>query len=254
MSVHPEALAPDSGRSLIEKTLDTDSLGLGPNYLEVLDSRLEREGGRNSLTRLLLVACLAPGVEPSAAVAFHEKLFDAVLAEEHAAPITGVLITQKDSLMHLMETSMDTSTSFLRSLQAEEGDEGAPGKLMSSWRILAACEDCPTPYFSKWFHYSIQLKPDLSVDLDKEDAVEAAWGVQDKLAELAQEMEATGGATNGDLKRKFSHLITTNEKVMALARSSAYMTVSAYLDMYDTPIDVKLGGEMIWPIQLLVRY
>eukprot|EP00953_Heterococcus_sp_UTEX-ZZ885_P017053 9562-Heterococcus_DN1.PRE.5 len=229
-------------------------LKLGPTYLDVLDAKAEAAGGRNSLTRLLLVAALPAGADPALVVQLHERIFDAVLAEEHAAPITGVLITQKDSVLHLIETSMDTSTSFLRHLQAEGSSGSEDLESLAASRILAACEDCPTPYFSKWFHYSVQLQPDASVDIEKEDPVEAAWGVLDKLAELAGEVAVAGGASSGDLKRKYAHLVASNERCLGLSRSAAFMSVGDYLDMYDTPIDIALEGEQSFPLQQTVRY
>lgn len=44
-------------------------------------------------------------------------------------------------------------------------------------KILVSSEDCPAPYFAKWFHYNIQLNAESNVDIDKEDPVEASWGV-----------------------------------------------------------------------------
>ncbi|KAG5176840.1 hypothetical protein JKP88DRAFT_202803 [Tribonema minus] len=199
------------------------------------------------------------GLDSAAVVQLHERIFDAVLAEEHAAPITGVLITQKDSTLHLIETSMDTATSFLRHLQARGGGGGSSsggggGGGIGAARLLAACEDCPCPYFAKWFHYHVQLMPDAGVDVEREDPVEAAWGVLDRLAELAAEVAAAGGASSSDLKRRYAHLVASNERCAALARADAFMPIGEYLDLYDTPIDAALEGERVWPAQQVVRY
>lgn len=42
-------------------------------------------------------------------------------------------------------------------------------------KILVSSEDCPAPYFSKWFHYNVQLTAETNVDIENEDLVEASW-------------------------------------------------------------------------------
>lgn len=44
-------------------------------------------------------------------------------------------------------------------------------------KILASSEDCPARYFTKWFHYNVQLNPESNVDIDIEGPAEASWGV-----------------------------------------------------------------------------
>lgn len=48
------------------------------------------------------------------------QVFEEILSEQHAAQITGVLFVLKESVIHLVETSMDTSISFLRRIDNME--------------------------------------------------------------------------------------------------------------------------------------
>lgn len=50
---------------------------------------------------------------------------------------------------------------------------------MEQIKILVSSEDCPAPYFTKWFHYNMQLNPETGVDIDNEDPIEASWGVHE---------------------------------------------------------------------------
>lgn len=54
------------------------------------------------------------------------------MSEQHAATITGVLIVQKESVIHLVETSMDTSTAFLRQIQSMEADLDPSARVMEN--------------------------------------------------------------------------------------------------------------------------
>ncbi|CAM9684669.1 unnamed protein product [Ectocarpus sp. 8 AP-2014] len=121
-------------------------------------------------------------------------------------------------------------------------------------KILVSSEDCPAPYFAKWFHYNIQLNAESNVDIDKEDPVEASWGVYDKLVELASEMRQHSGTSVSELKRKYNHLVPSNERVLGLAETEKNTSLSEYLQIYDTPISATLESERVWPIPALIRY
>lgn len=60
------------------------------------------------------------------------QVFEEILSEQHAATITGVLIVQKESVIHLVETSMDTSTAFLRQIQSMEADLDPSARVMEN--------------------------------------------------------------------------------------------------------------------------
>ena len=62
------------------------------------------------------------------------QVFEEILSEQHAAPITGVLIVQKESVVHLVETSMDTSTTFLRQIQSMEAELDSSARVMENVR------------------------------------------------------------------------------------------------------------------------
>lgn len=170
-------------------------------------------------------------------ICYLEKIFEEILPEQKAVPITGVLIVQRDSVVHLVETPAETSTAYLRQIQSlnSEIEPGArivenvrqrithdtaccnmhatqgtvhvqvthvgcqqarrlwaDGKMCVLARVLSpvaiaaaydqvkvlvSSEDCPSAYFSKWFHYNVQLNPEDNVDVDSEDTLEASWGV-----------------------------------------------------------------------------
>lgn len=64
------------------------------------------------------------------------QVFEEILSEQHAATITGVLIVQKESIIHLVETSMDTSTALLRQIQSMEAELDPSARIMEN----ASCE------------------------------------------------------------------------------------------------------------------
>ncbi|CAM9440759.1 unnamed protein product, partial [Hapterophycus canaliculatus] len=107
-----------------------------------------------------------------------------------------------------------------------ETDLDPSARVMENVKILVSSEDCPAPYFAKWFHYNIQLSAESNVDIDKEDSVEASWGVYDKLVELASEMRQHSGTSVSELKRKYNHLVPSNERVMGLAETDKSMSLS----------------------------
>ncbi len=60
------------------------------------------------------------------------QVFEEILSEQDAATITGVLIVQKESVVHLVETSMDTSTAFLRQIQSMEAELDPSARVMEN--------------------------------------------------------------------------------------------------------------------------
>lgn len=60
------------------------------------------------------------------------QVFEEILSEQHAATITGVLIVQKESIIHLVETSMDTSTALLRQIQSMEAELDPSARVMEN--------------------------------------------------------------------------------------------------------------------------
>ncbi|CAN0346994.1 unnamed protein product [Discosporangium mesarthrocarpum] len=149
---------------------------------------------------------------------------------------------------------MDTSTSFLRHIQSMEGEVAPEARVMENVKVLCCSEDCPASYFSKCFHYYLQLNPESNLDIDNEDPIEASWGILDKLAELAKEMSQSSGTSISDVKPKYNHLVPSNERVLQLATSKRNMTLSEYLQVYDTPISAVVESECVWPIPSLLRY
>ncbi|CAM9823574.1 unnamed protein product [Laminaria digitata] len=135
-----------------------------------------------------------------------------------------------------------------------EAELDPSARVMENVKILMSSEDCPTPYFAKWFHYNVQLNAESNVDIDKEDPIEASWGVHDKLVELASEMRKHSGTSVSELKRKYNHLVPSNERVMGLAEAEKSMSLSEYLRVFDTPISATLESERVWPIPALIRY
>lgn len=66
------------------------------------------------------------------------------MSEQHASPITGVLIVQKESVIHLVETSMDTSTTFLRQIQSMEAELDSSARVMENVRYLLDAQSVDT--------------------------------------------------------------------------------------------------------------
>lgn len=64
------------------------------------------------------------------------QVFEEILSEQQAAPVTGVLIVQKESVIHLVETSMDTSTAFLRQIQSMEAEPESSARVMENVSVV----------------------------------------------------------------------------------------------------------------------
>lgn len=78
------------------------------------------------------------------------KVFEEILSEQQASPITGVLIVQKSSVVHLVEASPDASTAFLRQLQSMQTEEEPAARLMESVSVNFRAFHVLLRHFMPW--------------------------------------------------------------------------------------------------------
>mmetsp|Transcript_28605 Transcript_28605/g.37470 ORF Transcript_28605/g.37470 Transcript_28605/m.37470 type:complete len:237 (-) Transcript_28605:261-971(-) len=231
-------------------------VSLGPSYLQVLEDRLtqesneeDEEDGKLALTfsRILVAALVNEGNEKTYEniIDFHE-----VFIENHRLPdglkTTGILFAQNTCMLHLVETTLDVSEAYLKCLSSQE-QKGVISKV----KILHMAEDCPTQLFSKWYNNGVDRlvgAPEATVDLG--DLVEATHDTLMKLYNAADVLKKS--AT--ELKRRYLHLVPSETKIQAFAENHGFMDLEEYSDIYESPIDIDLESESVWPLQPLVDY
>lgn len=79
----------------------------------------------------------------------------------------------------------------------------------------------------------------------KHFALDAPARLHSKLAELASEMRQHSGTSVSELKRKYSHLVPSNERVFSLAKSEKVMSLS------EVSVCLKLSRRIVPPKDFL---
>lgn len=160
----------------------------------VLDRVCTEEMQVATYTRLLYVA------EAAAPAATLHAFFNAFVAEERArdSTITGLLVLQDRTCLHLVESQPETVVSLMRAL-AESARSAEP--LLRNVRVVAATEDCPAPLFGQLLFVQHSFPASFSVDMDGEDAAVPCFQVYSRLLDLATFMPAVSAPKVSSLAR-----------------------------------------------------
>jgi hypothetical protein len=215
------------------------------SLLDVIQARFEAGGGRESLTRMLYV-----GAIPKSATKHQVCDYHANFLTEIEADVSGLMLLQQNSFVNLIEATPDVIHALLRHLQVETEN---PAGCISSVRIVACSEDCPNPAFVSWSYRSISLPVESAVDLEKEDIVVSSFEMYNKLVKLGQQLsdadlsQADIPAALDNLKQRFPQFLPSNERVVAFTVCEKVTSLAEYLEIYDSPVDVVLESDRVWP-------
>jgi hypothetical protein len=192
-----------------------DTVGAGLSFLDtVLHSRVNPQGVvEKTLTRLLYVGLLTQA--PQAVFDLHAGL-------SSSTDTTGLLVALPSSFFGLVESPSEDVISLLRHLEAA-ATQGSSG--ITSLRVVACIEDCPSRYFGPFSCRSVVTPTEAPPNLEEgtiglaTDMMAAVTSVGQQLLELSSHSGDLAAALEQLQEPRVASQLPSDERIKAVAGS-----------------------------------
>jgi len=231
-----QALAPFGSDPVVENLV-------APSLLNVQRTRLEEEGYDIRFTRLLFIASFS--VESEVASSYMEQLMLSRTDERHT---NGLCLVQRRTLINFVETVDFASMRLMQKLKTD-GDKC----VLDSVRIVAYNSDCPpSKSFQNWNSCVVNLPKETNVDLDSESLSSAAHEMYAGILSIGRQMRSSGagddgGRTDDKSIKAYSHLLPSQDRLLAFMQHTRIMSLDDFIDVFATPVSIDLISDSVWP-------
>lgn len=167
---------------------------------------------------------------------------------------TGLVLLQDATILLYLETTAEQFLVLCRQLLLQKVIEPA------SMRVLASCDDLPVRllhglYFKK-------------VSVTRQGGGESEW-TDESFQQLAVEtflnlvkfVKKIGLLSPAEIRKCLTNLtisdqmlLPANDLVLALLQRDEFMSLDEFLHVYDSPIELELESERVWPVHPLIHY
>ncbi|GFR39639.1 hypothetical protein Agub_g105 [Astrephomene gubernaculifera] len=229
-------------------------LEAGPrdSLLDVILNRVQKAGKAVLVTRIVYVARMLQRHNTMDAV--KGQLSRIVEKNSQDGEITGFLLVYPLCYIHVIEGKTPQLMAVLRDVQSQGSD-----LRLSETRIISSCEDVPARYFSAWYAaYMPSVSNVEAMDpLDAFGAVKSASDINGFLRKAGPELTSPN---DSDTRRKLNTVessfedVPAQELVLSLTPTEDAPTLAEYLDIFDSPVNVDLESEQVWPMPPPLKY
>ena len=163
------------------------------------------------------------------------------------AEVTGLLLLLDGGFLMTVEGPTNDLLPFLRGLL----DQLEPGSALASAKVVAQQEDVHQRYYPKWSSHKMSVVRSNYAEIEVEGALTAL------LSETAIAMLKIGKVLtkNGAVLSALDHWednkelaeMPSNERVAQLLELSEIPPLTAFMDIFETPVDVVLESDRAWP-------
>mmetsp|Transcript_34448 Transcript_34448/g.47734 ORF Transcript_34448/g.47734 Transcript_34448/m.47734 type:complete len:236 (-) Transcript_34448:9-716(-) len=224
------------------------------SLLDVVQEKLQKQGKTVVLSRIVYAATLDSKAENKEDIQnLHETLFKKYRAEGESDH-TGMLMVYPNCLVHVIEMQTKYTLAFLREVQNIPKSD----KMYSSIKVISSTEDIPVRAYIKWLTSFMPAgTQDKYNATEEEQLVESASGVNLNMLKLGKQLSAM---TPKDLESALSNPssayleLPTINQIMGLILSGGPPTLDEFLDIYDTPVDIDLDSENVWPMPIPITF
>lgn len=230
------------------------SLDGGPRdtLLDVILNKVSKSGKNVLTSRLVYVARLqhrASGVD-----AVKAPLARAVEKLSQDGDVTGFLLVYPMCYVHVIEGKTQQLMAILREVMTHSAE-----LRLHETRVISSTEDVPSRYFNAWYAAFVPSNSTAEA-MDPLDAFGAVKSASDINAFLRKTGPQLQGPNDGDTRRRLQAFesafddVPPQELVLSLAPTEDAPTVSEFLDIFDSPINVDLESEQVWPMPPPLKY
>ncbi|KAG2496145.1 hypothetical protein HYH03_005747 [Edaphochlamys debaryana] len=223
------------------------------SLLDVILARVAKAGKNVLTTRIVYVARLNQRQNQVDDIKAHlSRAIDK--HSQDGGEVTGFLLVYPLCYIHVIEGK----TTQLMGVLREVLGHGADVRLGET-RVVSSCEDVPGRYFNAW--YAAFLASNSTAEamdpLDAFGAVKTATDINAFLRKAGPELVTPNDV---ETRRKLASVesclesVPAQELVLSLTPTEDAPTISEYLDIFDSPVNVDLESEQVWPMPPPLKY
>lgn len=216
------------------------------SHLNECRSKVLPEGGIS-----IVIYCGKVRTENDLASALQvHRLFVEEEVNKEAVNITGILMGQVNSVLHLLE---GPSHSILRIFNNLAGHHQYVGENPIQFgAIVYDLEDIPKRYFPEWYSCVIQEQKLPGEDLTAENSEDLVFDMATKLLDLGNKLR-TEPQEELELSR-YADKLPTRNLIAGLSSSTDYFTLEEFVEYYFDSYHLSLDSERSWPLERIVKY
>ena len=202
------------------------------------------------VTRLVYVAEVKETVTDKEVVEdFHRDLLARLGLD---AEVSGVLLVLTHGFVfHFLELFSRQTLPFLRELRA-----GLASGPMDAVRVLLCTDDVGGFQWPQWTSQVVNLPEAGESHMDKLSPVVGKCYMN--LLKLGKDLNAMSSnerkAAMTDLKTSSGALLPDNEQIEFMAASKDSFPLNEYLALFDSPVDLEMESERVWPVPERLPY
>jgi len=168
--------------------------------------------------------------------------------------LTGALLCiNRKAVVHVFEAPTPILFDYLRMLKA-----GASTNFLKNARICSLTEEIPREFPVWGFRVLSQPEEEFVVP---DNWLECIFQTLQGFLELGREVsgktdpqQAQKYLETGQLSRTVAAQLPHVERIQGFVKCTDLCSVDQYLEIYDTPIEFTLEGELVWPVEPFLRY
>lgn len=215
------------------------------SHLNEVRSRHLPEGG---LSTVIYCGKVRSEGDLSEALQIH-RIFVEEEVNQEEVNVTGILVGQGNSVLHLLE---GPSFSVLKILHNLANHEHFIRDGVQSGSIVFNVENRPKRYFPEWYSCTIQERKSAADDVTEENC-------KDIVYEMATKLLGVGDGLQNEVQEeldisRYADQLPGKSTIIALSGSSYMFSLQDYVDFYFEPYHIELESEQTWPLERLVTY
>jgi hypothetical protein len=216
------------------------------SHLEKERTKLLPEGG---LSTVIFCGQIKSENDMQSALQVHRKIVEDEVNQE-SANVTGLLMGQGNTILHLIEGPSFSVLRILSELAAHEHFYGEGNALIQSGNVVYCVEDRPKRYFPEWYSCNVPEKKGATVEEITDE------NSKDLVFDLSTRLLTTGsGLTPESLEdSRFLDKLPGKNLIMAMATSTCFFSLEGFVEMFCDPYHVELESEQTWPLERIVVY
>lgn len=212
-------------------------------HLDAVVSKYTAEGG---ISTVLFAGKLRSEGDNHAVISVHKSIIDDEVRNNEGVVITGLLIAQGNSILHLLEGPSYSILRILSSLSRHEHFNSE--NPVQSGRIVYNVEDRPRRYFHSWHSTIISEKKvsmdELNSESSKDIIHDMVINIIDNITKYVNECDENGELVN---LNSFDSLPGKNS-VLAFANSTLFFSIREYVTIFADSYSFDPDSEKIYPM------
>lgn len=178
----------------------------------------------------------------------HRKIVEDTVNHEQCN-ITGILMGQGNSVLHLLEGPC-FSVLHVLDLLAEHPHFNESG--IQSGRIIYCVEDRPQRLYPEWYSCTIQERKSHVEDVNSDNCKDIVTDLASGLIEVGKGLQVEGHE-EVELSR-YSENLPGKNLILALAGSKDFFELEEFVELYSDPYHLELESDRSWPLEPIIKY